>query len=178
MASRLIQLGVTHLLCVALAGEGRAVADTVTVTGTETLTIVDEMRRYEQSVGCWEPGEGGWHLSISWLKGVPCKPGSKARWHARAEIEDLECSAERCVLPRPGATFRTTLAIDVGLAPDNRTRYVQASVNVLRHDPPFLFLAIETTDREQGITATGIIRVKLYKKAADKVDPDSWRPSP
>lgn len=107
---------------------------------------------------------------------MPCKPESKEQAHAVAVIPDLECTAESCVLPRPGTTFRTTLVIEVKRASRNRTIGMQASINVLRHEPPFLFLAIETTDRERKVSATGVIRVKLYKKLADKVDPTSWRP--
>ncbi|HUQ03063.1 MAG TPA: hypothetical protein VM261_11260 [Kofleriaceae bacterium] len=146
----------------------------------ETLVITDDSRgeRYVQPVGCFEPHEGGWHLSVSWARGMPCKPESKARPHATAALDDIECTPERCVLPKPGATFRTVLAIDVMRAPDHETVRVHASVNVLRHEPPYLWLAIETTDRDTGITARGQLRVKLYKKTSDRVDPTSWRPDP
>jgi len=161
-----------------------AVADTLAVqapflgTDVETFAIVDTIRgeRYRQPVGCWEPVDGGWHLSISWRAGMPCKSDSKELSHAAAEIPDLECTAELCVLPRPGTTFRTTVAIEVKREPHNRMIGVQASINVLRHEPPFLFLSIETPDREHEVSATGVIRVKLYKRLADKVDPTSWRP--
>jgi len=142
------------------------------------FTIVDASRheRYAQPVGCLEPFDGGWHVTISWVTGVPCKAESKERAHAFTELADLECTETKCRLPRPGTTFRSTLAIDAKREPRNHTLSVQAIVNVLRHEPPFLFLTIETTDAEHGVTASGTIRVKLYKRLADKVDPDSWRP--
>lgn len=167
LANWLIQFGVTH----------HAVGDIASARRAEPFTIVDGGERYVQPVGCWEPApEGGWHLSISWLDGMPCKARSKFRGHAFAALPDLECTAVRCVLPRPGTTFRATLAIDVIREPQNRTESVQASVSVLRHQPPYLFLGIEAVDQERGIAATGVIRVKLYKLVAHKVDPESWRP--
>lgn len=166
LANWLIQCGATL----------RAAGDPV---AAETFTIVDADRgeSYVQPVGCWEPApDGGWHLSISWLHGMPCKERSKREGHAFAVLPDLECTASACVLPRPGTTFRATLAIEVLREPRNRTQSVQASVNVLRHQPPYLFLSIEAVDPESGVWATGVIRVKLYKLAAHKVAPESWRP--
>jgi hypothetical protein len=155
------------------------VDETIAAIGGGPLAIVDVERkeRYRQSVGCLEPSaDGGWRLSVPWGIGMPCKPAAKAHPHVAAEIADIQCTAEACVLPAPGTTFQTTLDVAVQREPSNEVRRVQASVSVLRHEPPYLWLAIETSDHESGIVARGVLRAKLYKRVADKVDAASWRP--
>jgi hypothetical protein len=154
------------------------VDETIAAMGGAPLAIVDVERkeRYQQSVGCLEPSpDGGWHLSVPWGVGMPCKPEAKAHPHVAAGISDIQCTDVSCVLPAPGTTFLTTLDVAVQREPSNEVRRVHASVSVLRHEPPYVWLAIETLDVTE-VSVRGVIRAKLYKRVADKVDAASWRP--
>jgi hypothetical protein len=126
-----------------------------------------------QPVGCLVPDEGEWRVTIAWVAGPPCK--SRVLAHAVVLMDDPSCDEDvLCRLPLPGYTFRATMGI--GVEGGGPHREVQAIVSVLRHEPPYLWLAIET---EQGeVSARGLLRVKLYKKTADDVDAESWRAEP
>jgi hypothetical protein len=141
------------------------------------FTITDQVlgETYAQPVGCLEPAEGEWHVTISWVNEVPCKPESKRQRHATVMLGDPTCTkATPCALPRPGETFRATMILE---ARDGIARYeAQAIVNVLRHEPPYVWLAIETERGE--VWARGELRAKLYKKLDDRVAPESWRAEP
>lgn len=140
-----------------------------------SFTITDAVRgeSYVQPVGCLVPDEGEWRITISWAKDTPCKSRSLA--HAVVLLEDRDCDEDvRCRLPPPGYTFRATMAI--GMKGRARHREAQALVSVLRHEPPYLFLSIETEPGD--VWARGELRVKLYKKTADEVDPESWHEPP
>jgi hypothetical protein len=162
---------------VSVAGAVETVDETIAGMGGGPLVVVDVEggETHEQRIGCLEPAAGGgWRLSVPWGITTPCKPEAKVQPHVFAELEDVECAAERCALPRPGTTFVTSLVIAVHREAANERRRVPATVNVLRHEPPYLFVAIETTVAGE-VSARGVIRVKLYKKLADKVDETSWR---